>query len=169
MRGRTIALLTALLVVGTAVASVLASGGSDAAAQASAGSRVRVFDREGPYTRMIDVGSRGLRAGDSIFEVHPLLDPETRERVGRSVTHVRIVRTLPKDDFLGTLDCTVELPAGDITFYGVIRLSELEGGTVLPLTGGTGAYVGVEGTVTGQGGELGGKPGAYLTFDIAAK
>jgi hypothetical protein len=168
MRTRTLAVAGALLAALVAVAVVaLSLPRTQAVAQdAPAHVQIKLFDRDGPYTKMIDLGSKGFSAGDSILEHHPLADAETRKQAGRAVTHIRVVRTLSKDNWLGIVDCTIELPRGDLVFYGAFRFAGLAKGATLPVTGGTGDYTGARGTVTIRLGKLGGREGGYLTFDV---
>jgi hypothetical protein len=168
MRTRTLAVAGALLAALGAVAVVaLTLPRTQAVAQGTPEHlQFKVFDREGPYTKMIDLAPKGFGPGDSILEHHPLRDPDTGRQAGRAVTHVRIVRTLGKENFLGIVDCTIELPKGDLVFYGAFRASELARGVALPVTGGTGGYLGARGIVTARSAKLGGRPGTELSFDV---
>lgn len=137
---------------------------------ASAGdAQVQVFDPEGPFERFVDLGRPDLSPGDQVIEIHRLLDPTTGDPAGRSFTHLAVLKVLGGgEDLIFAIDCTIRLPEGTIVFYGAGRLGRLSepGGLTFPVTGGTGAYELVRGTVTATAGEVAGEQGALLRFDL---
>jgi hypothetical protein len=68
------------------------------------------------------------------------------EKVGSAQTVVTATRV--GDDVVGIIECSVELPEGNIFFDGSMHLAELVNGVEIPVVGGTGAYTGVIGVVT---------------------
>jgi hypothetical protein len=137
---------------------------------ASAGdTQVQVFDPEGKFSKFIDNGKPDFSPGDQIIEIHTLLDPADGSDAGKILTEVTVLRVVPGgDDFDLTVHCTVVLPEGTIVFYGGFRFSDAgaPSGVTLPITGGTGDFELVRGTVNIALGELDGAPGATLTFDL---
>lgn len=131
-----------------------------------------VFDVAGPFSKEVDViGRKGLSAGDYIVETHRVIDPDTGERPGRSVTHVQVIRATRRDgnvvDLLGIINCTIDLGDDELHFTGAVKLSEVFGeGAVVPVVGGTGAYAGTGGTVTIQASEVGDAGGSLLSFEL---
>ena len=169
MRARYAILVAAVVAAMGLIGAWVVPAQSQPAAGARANSfAVSVFDRDGPLTRFVDAGARGFSVNDALYERHGAYDPNTGELIGDLVTHVNILRPLGKkgENALGILDCTVEAPNGDLTFYGAVRLSEFGPGVTLPVTGGTGDYWGARGTVTIKLGKLQGHSGAFVTFDI---
>ena len=69
-------------------------------------------------------------------------------------------------DIMGLIDCTIILKHGRIHFAGGFRFSELEAGATASVVGGTGTYDSAGGQVVATAGELNGKAGTYLTFDL---
>ena len=51
------------------------------------------------------------------------------------------------DDLAMMVECSVELPEGNILFNGTAFLSDLATGAAVPVVGGTGRYAGMSGTV----------------------
>ena len=154
----------------TAVAGTLIAAWLVPFVTASAGdTQVQVFDPEGRYSRFIDNGRPDFSAGDQIIEIHTLLDPADGSDAGKIYTEVTVLRVVQGgEDFYLTVHCTVVLPEGSIVFYGGFRFSEAGsvGGVTLPVTGGTADFGLARGTVNIAFGELGGAPGATLTFDL---
>lgn len=151
---------------------VLAGGGLAAwlvpATSASAGNvQIQVFDAEGPYEKVVDVGKPGFSPGDHILESHPLLDPADGSTVGRDFTRLEVMKVLHGgEDFLLLVDFTARLADGDIVVSGPIRFSQFTTGGTLSVIGGTGAYELARGTVSSTGGEVGGTEGVILSFDL---
>ncbi|HEX2030982.1 MAG TPA: hypothetical protein VHL78_06245 [Actinomycetota bacterium] len=125
-----------------------------------------VFDVNGPYEKVIDVGSAGFGAGDVILQHHPLLDPGTAERVGTAVTKVTIVRNNASGNAEFIIDCTLKLEAGQVVFYGASRFFRLVDGDVFPITGGSGAYDGAAGSLVMQFSEVDGQSGTRLDLEF---
>lgn len=85
------------------------------------------------------------------------------ERVGQAATIVTFVRT-DQADVIGIIECSVELPEGDLFFNGSFHLADMAQGAVVPVVGGTGEYAGSVGTVTMKTGDDG--RATILEFDI---
>ena len=99
--------------------------------------------------------------------ISDLLDPTDETPVGTAIVEATIVRSHGGGhDVTFVLDVTAQLADGDLLFHGGLRGSELETqtGAVLPVIGGTGAFVGANGTVTIQAEEVGGEQGFRWTF-----
>lgn len=67
-------------------------------------------------------------------------------KVGLAETIVTITRV--GDDTAGIIECSVELPEGNILFNGSLHLADLGTGATIPVVGGTGRYAGASGVVT---------------------
>jgi hypothetical protein len=52
------------------------------------------------------------------------------------------------DDPVAIIECSVELPDGNVLFNGSVHLAALGTGADVPVVGGTGKYAGARGTVT---------------------
>jgi len=128
--------------------------------------QITVFDVEGPYTKLVDLGKAGFGPGDVLLEIQPLIDAVDQSSVGKVNTRIQVMRLLKGGDFVFFLDCQVELADGNILFDGSARFSDFDAGAVFPVTGGTGAYELARGSVTGVVGSVGGEDGATLAFDL---
>jgi hypothetical protein len=69
--------------------------------------------------------------------------------VGPPETIVTIKRA--GDDPAGIIECSVELPEGNILFNGSLHLADIGNGVDIPVVGGTGSYAGAKGVVTMTG------------------
>ena len=160
-----------VLAAGTGVVSALPASGSTGApvrpASKPAGAHIEIFDIERGYAQQIDVGAPGLSAGDVIVENHKEVDVQTGKAVATAVTTVQLVRVFHSGDGIGMIQCTIIFRHGQIHFAGAVRLADVFGdGAVVPVVGGTGQYDSVGGQVFMQFGQLNGKDGTYLTFDL---
>ncbi|HXF37429.1 MAG TPA: hypothetical protein VNO17_09645 [Actinomycetota bacterium] len=136
-------------------------------APASAQVEVEVFDPEGPFERVIDLGRPGFGIGDQVLEIHTLLDPADGDPVGRSFTRVTVLRVFHGgEDALIAVDSTYRLDEGDIVFSGVFRLSSLAGGIRGAIHGGTGAYRDATGEAVATAAEVAGREGVVVAFDL---
>lgn len=68
------------------------------------------------------------------------------------------------DDVAGLIECSVELPEGNILFAGSFHFADLGSGATVPVVGGAGSYAGYTGTVTMV--TSGGAGQATLSFDL---
>ncbi|HEX9121858.1 MAG TPA: hypothetical protein VF984_00630 [Actinomycetota bacterium] len=155
--------------LGVLMLSLLAVAGHVPVSTAQVGStHIEVFAVEGPFEKDIDVATTGFpTAGDYAVESQPLLDPTDGSRVGRSLSHVQIVRPVSKgQDFEIVLNSTLRLSDGDIVIDGGLRFSDLFGGGTIAVVGGTGTYTGARGTATSTGGKVAGADGFTLSIDI---
>lgn len=155
-------LLTAVLLTGATLAIGL---GPAASQQQAAESFVLCTQEKSGSDRFIDVGRKGFSPGDYSVSVKPLLDPETGERRGQSVSKFTFVRAIGKNNGRGFLDGTYELETGDIAFYGSFKFSDES--VPFAITGGNGAYSNVGGTITDASGRCRGEPGGMMQFEVA--
>jgi hypothetical protein len=87
--------------------------------------------------------------------------------VGRSETIYTVTRVAGEDVGI-VIECSIELPEGNLFFNGSGRLADAVSGIALPVVGGTGAYAGARGTVLAvSAGD--GPPSTTLKFDITTK
>lgn len=107
-----------------------------------------------------------LSPGDTLLHHDPVLHPDSGEQIGSAVTRVRAVRNLDGGDVVFLLDCTVRLPDGNLVFYGAEQLSNVQAETTYAVTGGTGDYAGIQGTVAGTLSRVDGQDGFLLAFDF---
>jgi hypothetical protein len=159
-----------LIVLGV-VTSLIGSGvviGAMIPASSQEGGNITVCDQNRPgYNKDIDVGRNGFSPGDySVFQ-DKLLNTQTGNGAGRLVGRLTFVKVFRKaNDVLFIADITTQLRRGKISFYGAGRFGKFRTGLKLPVTGGTGAYSGAGGSVTGRNGKCDGKPGIRLTFNL---
>jgi hypothetical protein len=71
------------------------------------------------------------------------------------------------DDVAAMIECSVELPEGNLLFNGSAHFADLGTGAVLPVAGGTGRYAGASGVVTMVAAADGSS--TALTFKIRTK
>lgn len=138
---------------------------------ASAGdSTIQVFEPQGPWSKLIDLGKQEATAGDFWVELHPAIDPQDGTKLGTVYNRLMVVKPVKDGGELSDLqvlyDSTVRLADGDVTFIGAFLLSEIVDGVTLPVTGGTGAYELARGTVELAPADLNGRPGGTITFDL---
>jgi hypothetical protein len=138
---------------------------------ASAGdSMIQVFEPQGPWSKLVDLGRKVPTAGDFWVELHPALDPQAGTKLGTVYNRLMVVKPVKSGGELSDLevlyDSVVRLADGDVTFTGAFLLSEIVDGVTLPVTGGTGAYELARGTVELVPADLDGKPGGMITFDL---
>jgi hypothetical protein len=135
----------ALLAV--ALAGALAAGGAVAAPSDGAGDDdrhvLRLLAREA-QAQFLDLGSAGLSLGDQQAFSNDLLRGDAR--VGRDGATCTVVRV---DGGAPTFGCvgTNELPGGQITVQGLYAPGPRPAPFTLAVTGGTGRYAGVGGSV----------------------
>ena len=67
--------------------------------------------------------------------------------VGIAETALTLTR-VAGDDVAGLIECSVELPEGNILFAGSFHFADLGSGATVPVVGGTAGYAGYTGTVT---------------------
>jgi hypothetical protein len=151
--------LTVVATLGVSAALVV-----PASSQATGRTEIHAYELEEGYSKLIDERRKGLTAGDMILENLPVFDPVTDERIGDTVTVITVIRG-PQDNPLLWLDCEVGLAGGSITFAGGERMADMfGGGATFSVTGGTGDYRDVSGTVTATHGERDGR--SIFTFDF---
>lgn len=143
------------------IAGALLAGSSPSSAGEQTPRTIELVPGAGGGGAAIDVGrpnKRSAGAGDYFITTNaPLLDPETRRRVGR-LDAVELV--FGRGGEFWTL--TARLAGGTLQVVGERRHPRRV--NVLPIVGGTGAYANMRGTMTlTEIGERGGR----LTFKLA--
>ncbi|MGI8707141.1 MAG: hypothetical protein ACR2LG_02895 [Actinomycetota bacterium] len=137
-----------------------------AASQSTERTEIHAYEVEEGYSKLIDERREGLSPGDMILENLPVFDAATDERVGDTVTIITAVRG-PQSNPLLWIDCEVGLAGGSITFAGGERMGDMfGGGATFSVTGGTGDYRDVTGTVTAKHGERDGRDIFTFDFDV---
>ena len=135
-----------------------------ASSQAPARTQIHAYEVEEGYAKLIDERRKGLSPGDLMLENLPVFDAATDERVGVTATVITVIRG-PQDNPLLWIDCEVELAGGSITFAGGERMADMFGdGALFSVTGGTGDYKDVTGTVVAKHEERNGQ--SIFTFDF---
>lgn len=151
--------LAVLATVGVSAALV-----APASSQSTQRTEIHAYELEEGYSKLIDERRKGLSPGDVILENLPVFDAATDERVGETVTVITAVRG-PQSNPLLWIDCEVVLAGGSITFAGGERMGDMfGGGATFSVTGGTGDYRDVTGTVTATHAERDGH--SIFTFDF---
>jgi hypothetical protein len=153
-------ILAALLAVAVVAAAMIASAPSEASQYPSNAKDITLTGKT-LAVEQIDVGAPGPSLGDRQILTEDVY--RNGKRVGTSDIECTMVRVqMPK--FSAQCFNTTTLPGGQITAQGIVTSDELE---KVPfehaVTGGTGAYEGVGGTLTID--EAGDKP-AVLTFAL---
>ena len=101
---------------------------------------------EGGHGRFVDTGKKGLGPGDQFLVVGmPILDNATGEQLG-TTDAVEMMMLPRRHHGTVTMQYTLRLPGGHIDLYGVVRHSDKP--FRIPVTGGTGRYLGVGGQLT---------------------
>lgn len=85
------------------------------------------------------------------------------DRVGAAATIVTFIRA-DDADVIGIIECSIELPEGNLFFNGSFHFADMAEGAVVPVVGGTGDYAGSAGTVTMTVGDEG--RATVLEFDL---
>lgn len=67
-------------------------------------------------------------------------------KVGLAETVITVTRA-EGDDVAAMIECSIELPEGNLLFNGSVHLADLAAGADVPVVGGTGSYAGASGTV----------------------
>ena len=152
--------ITLAVVARVGVAAVLVGPASSQAER----KEILAYEKEGGYAKTIDERRKGLSPGDLMLENLPVFDEKTDKQVGETVTVITVVRG-PQDNPLLWVDCEVGLERGSITFAGGVRMAEMLGdGALFSVTGGTGKYKDVTGTVVAKHEERDGD--SIFTFDF---
>lgn len=140
MRANVIAATAAVGLSGWAVA-VLPVGSAEARSDRQT---ITVYEKGG-FAEELDLGGSGESAGDKVLENLAVFDKATDRRIGQTVTEITLLR--PETGLL-FVDCEVKMRGGSVVFAGGARAAQVEGrGVTLPVTGGTGRYLGAAGEV----------------------
>jgi hypothetical protein len=116
--------------------------------------------------KFVNVGKKGLSAGDWFVSTAPLFNPQSGDKVGRTVVKFTVAKRLGRRDALNLVDGVVHLGGGKLTFYGSFKFSSFRTGVTAAITGGTGRYTNAGGTLTARSGRCAGAAGTRLTFDV---
>lgn len=144
---------TLLAGIATGTAALITQMPTNASEPTSAGAStpatetmVLAFPFEGGHGRFVDAGKKGLGPGDQFLVVGmPILDNATGEQLG-TTDAVEMMMLPHRHDGTVTMKYTLRLPGGHIDLYGVVRHSDKP--FRIPVTGGTGRYLGVGGQLT---------------------
>lgn len=154
-------LTVTLACVAVAVLAVATTGGASAQSAGQPRPDIAVFIPGGPPA--------GLPAtGDQFLTVDPVLDPRTGEEIGTAVTRV-VTAKATEDEAAFILDCIVQLPEGNLSFYGAETFASLADGFTHTVVGGTGRYQATRGVVNIHGHQVDGQPGSLLAFDLTRR
>jgi hypothetical protein len=131
---------------------------------------ITVFEAQGPYSKLVDVGKHGPSAGDFWVELHQAQDPNDGHEIGSIRNRLTVIKPVRANGEVADLEVidetTIRLADGDITLYGSFLLSEIVDGVTVPVTGGTGAYELARGSATLAPAELGGVQGGTTTLNL---
>jgi allene oxide cyclase-like protein len=158
---RTSIAIAIAIVMGATIAAMLAP-------PSIAQTQISFIDTEGKFDKFIDLGKPDLSPGDHEVEIHTVTDPVDGSDVGTTYSRLEFLRIRKDGDVEFLLDETIRLAGGDVQLSGVARFGQFfePGGVTLPVTGGTGDYVGATGTVNATATET---EGAFLvTIDLVA-
>lgn len=117
---------------------------------------------------LVDELEPGLGQGDWLLFDDPVLD-DAGQTIGNAITRVQIIAPVGDNDLAYVLDCTISLDKGRLVLTGADQISHLDESVTYAVTGGTGAFSGVRGQVTGTQEALDGAPVTRLTFDIRTR
>ena len=107
---------------------------------------VLAFPFEGGHGRFVDTGKKGLGPGDQFLVVGmPIMDNVTGEQLG-TTDAVEMMMFPKRHQGTVTMHYTLRLRGGHIDLDGVVRHSDKP--FRIPVTGGTGRYLGVGGQLT---------------------
>jgi hypothetical protein len=133
------------VVVAFFVSLVVSAGFSgSAAAPAKATFTVVSQDSEGTFTPADFFASPPVQNAQASIDA-PIY--RSGQKVGQAETIVTITR-VAGDDVAAMVECSVELPEGNILFNGSAHFADLGTGAELPVVGGTGRYAGAAGVVS---------------------
>ncbi len=132
----------AALLVGTTTAIAASTATAQSPARPFS-LRVIEHDSEGTITP-VDFG-QSLAPNQQATEDAPAYQDGVK--VGLVETVITVVR-VTDTDAVAMIECSVELPHGNIFFNGTMHLADLATGAHLPVLGGTGQYIGARGAVT---------------------
>jgi hypothetical protein len=154
-------ILAALMAVAILTAAMIASSPSEASHYPSNAKDITLTGKT-LAVEQVDVGAPGPSLGDRQILTEDVY--RNGKRVGTSDIECTMVR-VQMPTFSAQCFNTTTLPGGQITAQGIVTSDQLE---KIPfehaVTGGTGAYQGVGGTLTVD--EAGDKP-AVLTFELS--
>jgi hypothetical protein len=120
------------------------------------------------FEKNINVGKRGLSAGDWTVATGAVFNPQSGQRVGRSVLKFTVVKLIGQRNALNLVDGSITLGGGKLAFYGSFKFSGFRDGVTVPITGGSGRYLNAGGSLTAQTGRCDGAPGTRLTFNVVS-
>jgi hypothetical protein len=120
------------------------------------------------YVKHIDVAKEGFSAGDSLLFANNLVTPQTGKARGRVVGKAVVIRRFPKREDASIIsDFSFLFPKGKVSAYAAHKESDLLRRQVkFGITGGTGIYSRVRGSVVTEFGKCRGKRGARYTLNL---
>ena len=157
------------------IGGVLLANLESASSQAPPQGRTLTFFDPNPtdFEKNINEGPRRFSSGDWTLIKDRFFDPETCEKSGVMIGRFTFVKSIGDRNGFFLLDAGMLLPDGKMTFYWPGKFSDFGEADAPPtdgaaITGGTGAYEGVGGTLTVQEGlEMCDKSGALVTIELA--
>jgi hypothetical protein len=161
---RTVLAITAIITVPASAGIYVHSASASAAESPQRASTMTLLQRDGHLT-FIDVGPQGGETkppsrGDQYVLSNRLIDPSTKKRVG--TVHIVCTTTVPGKRAIALCDHVFDLPDGTVTAQSVAPLSKAR--ETMALTGGTGDYAGVRGTIAWDGSGSGELSSYTVTF-----
>jgi hypothetical protein len=127
----------------------------------------RLCDQNKPgFSHDIDVGEDGFSPGDYNVFVDKLLDPKTGRKAGRDYGKFTVIRPIGNNDAAIMVDAMFFLPNGKISVYVAGKFSDFGEGTSYPVTGGTGHFENVTGSVFLKSHPCDGKGGIVFDFNL---
>ena len=130
---------------------------------------VTIFEPQGSFSKLVDLGKQGPSAGDFFVELHPAQDPNDGHEIGSVRNRLTVIKPVRANGDIADLEViqesTIRLADGDVTIYGSFALSEIVQGVTVAVTGGTGAYELARGTATLAPAELDGAEGGTITLN----
>jgi hypothetical protein len=107
---------------------------------------IRIYERPG-FEKFINNDGKRTLAGDVVIQVNPLYRTGTKKKVGRDVVNVTLMKQTGRNNAIFRVNATFVLGAGKIEAAGTSTFRNLRNGAAFTVTGGTGRYDGVTGTV----------------------
>jgi hypothetical protein len=160
-RSAILGLCAALIGVGLVAGSLLPAVSQEAQAF------TRCEKNRVAFEKNITEGKQGVSAGDWTVGTAAVFNPQSGEKVGKSVTKFTVVKPIGERDALNIVDGTVILGGGKLTLYGAFKFSSFRDGVTVAITGGCGRYLNAGGSLTAQPGRCEGAPGTRLTFNVS--
>jgi hypothetical protein len=167
---RVASVVVSLCLIGGVLLANLETASSQAPPQ---GRTLTLFDPQATdFEKNINEGRRGFSSGDWSVVKDSFFDPDTCEKVGTFLGRFTFIKSAGRNDGFFVMDGGAVLSDGKITFYWPGRFTEFGQADAPPtdggaITGGTGAYEGVGGSMLVQEDQqLCEKKGALITLEL---